>query len=708
MAFVKLRPAGGHLTATRRISYYVYGRWQVTIPDDIEKVKPDHLNEPIVYPPGATEDEKRALDLQREIELEDWDDRLTDGYIALTTDEELGRFDFGFVRADASMDMNTGASDVEQQIETGIRRSEGDIFFQADVEGAGLGRFEFGKDYDVGDDVDARQWGLDIPTFVTSATEMPSGLRVHLGGQLAHDAAALRSHNTGIEAQLLADRKKNNQALNAVRSTASKAALDAAKAVSTAEDAEKKIDEVLENIPDPRLFETYIEESRAAVASASDFAAQAIAAADEAEALNVEMADKIATVSGYVADVAGHVADAQASAEQTFSYLEESRRIRDNAQAYAEESRDAATQAQASVGRADEIMDEADQVLSSTRQFRDQAQTAMSGARTALNDAKGTLEQVVAKHGEVLTWHQDVLTAHGETLAVHETVLRLHSSGIRAANAAAGQAASAAAANSMVLQVHGQILEVHEDAIATATQTASDAAAAANGAATAVKAVAAAQEIQVEINSRLAAGVRAAGVAAAQAAAATSSLALAVEEVDRAASFAQQTADDAKAVGEKATQIANDAKTASAAAIAAGNARDQTIRDTSDLAALSNFRRTRFWFSGDFPSGSAVSINDTLRFDDGTVILTITGDNTGFNIATTGNFSGKIAFYLMTRKSFFGSGFLDVPLGTASNQRFNHSDQTDLIQRLYVHVFPEWPSQAVKDKYTSIQMPYRK
>lgn len=691
MAFVKLRPAGGHLTATRRISYYVYGRWQVTIPDDVEKVKPDYLNEPIVYPPDATDAEKQALDLQREIELEDWDDRLTDGYLARTTNEELGRFDFGFVRADASMDMNTGASDVEQQIETGIRRSEGDIFFQADVEGAGLGKFELGKDYDVGDDVDARQWGLDIPTFVTSATQMPTGLRIHLGGQLAHDAAALRSHNTGIEAQMLADRRKNTQALSAVRSTASQAATDAAKAVSTAEDAEKKIDQVLENIPDPTLFETYIQEAEEAVLSAQDFAVKAIAAADEADQLTIAMESKLGTVSEYVQRAASHVAAAQAakddvdayavaaaesaedafgyleesrslsqqnekaltqvnqyveevasavasaaaSAEQAFAYLGESQLVLDDVRGFSEVAEAAVADAQGFASKVAQTMDEADRVLVDSKTFRDQAQTAKAGAETALSQARGTLDQVVTRHGEVLTWHQEMLAAHDETLSTHEMVLELHSRGIRAASVAAAQASAAVSAQGMVLQVHGQILELHEDAIEYATQTALDAskaageagkaieaqreiekqqvlidqkqdaaiaaatktgqdaakaASAAGNAATAAgaaaadatavaKAVADAQTIQVDVNKKLAAGVRWAGMAAAQAAAATQSLASAVEEVDKATVLAQQTADDAL----RSAKSAEDA----------GKIRDAFVRANNDAIWLVNFRALR-------------------------------------------------------------------------------------------------------------------
>lgn len=641
----------GQIMVGARVACYTFGRFNVTLPEG------------------------------KELATDEYDEGYTDGYLYRPPEHiHFDDFDFGFVQADVEVDVNAQWSDFEAVIDEAQKKVSEDVYFDADIEGPGLGRYKFGQHYRIGDIVRVGILGGQryVTAPVTQVTHLPNGNpRVHVGGQAIRDLGLVEEQNRQVHQAIARAAAQNRHQLSQVASTASQ--------------AEKKIDQVLENIPDPTLFETYIQEAEEAVLSTQDFAAKAIAAADEADQLTIAMESKLGTVSEYVQRAASHVAAAQAakddvdayavaaaesaedafgyleesrslsqqnektltqvnqyveevasavasaaaSAEQAFAYLGESQLVLDDVRGFSEVAEAAVADAQGFASKVAQTMDEADRVLVDSKTFRDQAQTAKAGAETALSQARGTLDQVVARHGEVLTWHQEMLAAHDETLSTHELVLKLHASGIRAASAAASQASAAVSVQGVVLQVHGQILELHEDAIEYATQTALDAskaageagkaieaqreiekqqvlidqkqdqaiaaatktgqdaakaASAAGNAATAAgaaaadatavaKAVADAQAIQVDVNKKLAAGVRWAGVAAAQAAAATQSLASAVEEVDKATVLAQQTADDAL----KSARSAEDA----------GKIRDAFVKANNDAIWLVNFRALR-------------------------------------------------------------------------------------------------------------------
>lgn len=179
---------GGEITVGRRAATYVYGNFAV------------HLTE-------GMEQEVR-------------DDRLADGYVYRPDARPVGRFDVGFVRADATIDLEHQHSDLEAVLDDAVARVEGDTFFERDIGPAGLGRFEPDQDFLVGDVVDVELWGkrLRAPVtavdYVSSEADGVSGWRVHVGGQVVADPVQLRRHN---DERLLDVQRERRQRLRAVQ-----------------------------------------------------------------------------------------------------------------------------------------------------------------------------------------------------------------------------------------------------------------------------------------------------------------------------------------------------------------------------------------------------------------------------------------------------------------------------------------------------------
>lgn len=178
---VSLIADGGEITVGRQVASYVYGAWEVTAPDDVDT--PDD------------------------------DERVSNGFIYRPDDMPRGRFDIGFVRADASMDMQEETSTTEHVITTAEKRVSGEVFFEREITGAGLGRWIPGKHFRQGDVVDVRLWSRTMRLPVTAidlatSDEGPLQYRVHVGGQMIADAEALRQHNDKIVAAIAADRRK--------------------------------------------------------------------------------------------------------------------------------------------------------------------------------------------------------------------------------------------------------------------------------------------------------------------------------------------------------------------------------------------------------------------------------------------------------------------------------------------------------------------
>lgn len=217
---------GGEMTVGRRTSTYVYGVFQVDIPEGKEQTHQD--------------------------------DRLQEGYIYRPDQRPTGRFDVGFVRADARVDLNAQQSNLESIIDAAQNRVEGAVFFERDITGRGLGKFRPGVDFTTASLVDVLIWGKTL-TLPVTAIDMTSGdaaavgWRVHVGGQMIADADSLRSHNDAILGQIEQERRRRlattktaetaATTANSATSAAATANSKAASAAAAADDADKKAKE---------------------------------------------------------------------------------------------------------------------------------------------------------------------------------------------------------------------------------------------------------------------------------------------------------------------------------------------------------------------------------------------------------------------------------------------------------------------------------
>lgn len=201
---------GGEITVGRRTASYVYGAFQVRLPDDVlEAENPEQIQ---------------------------------DGYVYRPDELPSGRFDLAFVRADVENDLNTQRSTLEYSIDTAIKRTEGDVFFEREISGRGLGRYRPGIDYDLGDLVDVRIWGTSIALPVTKIemstdTQSPSGWKVHVGGQLIYDAEALRANNDQLQQQIEQERREQAKRIKVAQDRAVAANVTASSARGVADGA---------------------------------------------------------------------------------------------------------------------------------------------------------------------------------------------------------------------------------------------------------------------------------------------------------------------------------------------------------------------------------------------------------------------------------------------------------------------------------------
>lgn len=167
---------GGDVTVGRQTATFVYGEFNVVLPHGREQVETD--------------------------------DRLQDGYVYRPKGGIKGPFDVGFVRADATVDLEADTSDVEVVVDSAQKQVEGDVFFERDISSAGLGQFVLDRDFRVGDVVTVELWGkrLRLPVtagdYVASESEGPAAARVHVGGQLISDAEAVARQNGDLRRQI--------------------------------------------------------------------------------------------------------------------------------------------------------------------------------------------------------------------------------------------------------------------------------------------------------------------------------------------------------------------------------------------------------------------------------------------------------------------------------------------------------------------------
>ncbi|CAB0885900.1 hypothetical protein FRC0418_00087 [Corynebacterium diphtheriae] len=209
---------GGTMTVGRRQATYVYGSFDVRLPEDREQA--------------------------------DVEKRLQNGYIYRPDEPARGRFDVAFVRADATVDLTAQTSDLETQIEAAQLRTEGDIFFERDITDSGTGRYRPGIDIKRGDIVDVLIWGRILPLPITrwemiSDDTTSVGWRWHVGGAMIEDSEALRSHNDQLLQQMAQEKRQMAKSIGAVSQQAASAGAAAAKADTKAVAAQETADDAL-------------------------------------------------------------------------------------------------------------------------------------------------------------------------------------------------------------------------------------------------------------------------------------------------------------------------------------------------------------------------------------------------------------------------------------------------------------------------------
>lgn len=186
---VVLSSDGGSVTMGRRLAFYSYGKFDVVIPEG------------------------------REQQVDD--DRIQNGYIARNPGQQMGRFDFGFIRQDATINLEAQTSDLELAIDSTEKRSEGDVYVERDISRAGMNGFELGRDFNLDDIVRYRVWGNYLRLPVTAGDLESSvdgglrGVRVHVGGQVASDSEARRRANNEILGQIENEKRQRLRQVNA-------------------------------------------------------------------------------------------------------------------------------------------------------------------------------------------------------------------------------------------------------------------------------------------------------------------------------------------------------------------------------------------------------------------------------------------------------------------------------------------------------------
>lgn len=217
---VELAVDGGGVTVARRLAYYSYGKFDVVLPEGREQVE--------------------------------LDDRIQNAYISRSPGARMGRFDFGFIRADATVNLESGTSDLELAIDSTGKRSEGEVFVERDVSPAGFRGHRPGVDFGLDDLVFLRVWGNRLRLPVTaidmsaSVGDGPHGSRVHLGGQLVSDGETRRRANNEILLQIAQEKRQRLRQVKAADSKASSAVSKADAAQGTADSAVSGVQSVRE------------------------------------------------------------------------------------------------------------------------------------------------------------------------------------------------------------------------------------------------------------------------------------------------------------------------------------------------------------------------------------------------------------------------------------------------------------------------------
>ncbi len=428
---VVLSSDGGSVTMGRRLAFYSYGRFEVVIPEG------------------------------REQQVED--DRIQNGYIARNPGQKMGRFDFGFIRQDATINLEAQTSDLELAIDSTEKRSEGDVYVERDISRAGMNGFELGRDFSLDDIVRYRVWGNYLRLPVTAGDLESSvdgglrGVRVHVGGQVASDSEARLRRNAEILGQLENEKRQRTRQVSKAQSTATSAKSTAEQAKQTADetaalvdglDIDGSIQEAREAVDSSNAILQLVRQLTGAAAAqgaqAQASASLAIEYARQAE----EVLDKLDPLRDDV--VASHAEVARLSGEAAKAAQDAASAVaRGEKQVVAAQR--AANAAAQDAATAEGLVDEAKGLLQELGPLQDAARKSLADAQDLLDNAGGSgrslsdvLKDVAAKHQEVLSAHDDILATHGEILEIHGEAIRYAAMAAAQAGAAAMQASQAA------------------------------------------------------------------------------------------------------------------------------------------------------------------------------------------------------------------------------------------------------------------------
>lgn len=318
---------GGELTAGRRTAAYVYGSWNVQLPDGAEK-------------------EERP------------EDKLVhDAFVARVNDKPKGRFGHTFTKGDVNIDMESRTTDIDMVLDDAFTRTDGDMFFQREIEPSGLNGTIPYVDYNIGDVVRVGLWNtfMELPvTGITTKRDDDGGdiSTPHVGGELISDRHILRKNTDDLRKQIAHERAETRKELGYVNDNAS-AARDAAtvagnkadKATDTANQASTKADTASTKADTAtKTANTATDTANQANAkadTATDTANQANTKADNSMSVSRETSETVKravdtlgatskTVSGYVEETKKNVATATQAVSEAKLYSDSARSYYDN------------------------------------------------------------------------------------------------------------------------------------------------------------------------------------------------------------------------------------------------------------------------------------------------------------------------------------------------------------------------------------------
>lgn len=197
---------GGSLTVLRRLASFAWGEWRVEWPESV----PD--------------EQRPKIDDDREF-----------GYV-YDMPRQVGRMGRRFVRSDVSITAAdygpdgvalpfSGFSDVEQALDEAAGRTDGDTFFEREIDRGGLNGLVPFEDFGVGDSVDVGVWSVVLPSQVVvevqEVTELGVGVvdwRVRVSGDLVPDDVGRKRQNLELERQVWQERRERIRSVDAERS----------------------------------------------------------------------------------------------------------------------------------------------------------------------------------------------------------------------------------------------------------------------------------------------------------------------------------------------------------------------------------------------------------------------------------------------------------------------------------------------------------